>query len=54
MLSQDVAPEEEIKIKEIEEIVETTGVVSEEENKLMKKGHTRAAVDEKKRPKKRI
>ncbi len=47
-----VLPEEEIKIKEIEEIVETT-VVAEEETKPIKKGRAGQTAEEKNKPKKK-
>jgi len=53
-LPPDVAPEEELKIKEIEEIVETSGAVSEDDSKITKKGRLRQTPDDKKRPKKRV
>lgn len=48
-----VLPEEEIKIKEIEEIVETTIASPEEEAKPIKKGRSSRAPDEKTRTKKK-
>lgn len=47
-----VLPEEEVKIKEIEEIVETEAA-PEEGAKLAKKGRVRPAIDEKIRPKRK-
>ena len=45
-------PEEEMKIKEIEEIVETTEP-SEEEGKAAKKGHLAKAHEEKTKPRRK-
>ncbi len=48
-----VLPEEEVKIKEIEEIVETAGS-GEEGSKPVKKGRPRQASDDKMRPKRKV
>ncbi len=54
-LSEEPAllPEEELKIKEIEEIVETAEPVSEE-SKSLKKGHIKPVADGKGRPKRKV
>ena len=48
-----ILPEEEVKIKEIEEIVETTAPPIEE-NKIIKKGRSRPSLDEKTRARKKL
>jgi small subunit ribosomal protein S2 len=47
-------PEEEIKIKEIEEIVEEREVPLEEEGKLAKKAHSKKVPEEKPRPRRKV